>query len=400
MNILQLTHKPPFPAIDGGCLEMAKMSKLFHNNNNCKYYLLTIATDKHPFKKEQFNTELPKARVDHVFLDTKISPFGALNALLKNKSYHLSRFYSPVYIDKLKTILRETSFDYIVVESIFVGQFIDHIRAYSKAKIIYNAPNIEWEIWARLADETKNPLKKWYLHLLSKQLQREEREICQKFDGILALTKKDESVFNNELAPKVKTAHIPYKIDLTNYVISTTQPKDIIKCYHLGAMDWAPNIHGVEWLLDHVWKPAFLDDQKLSLSLAGKDMPEHFFEYAKENIEVTGFIENPLLFIQNKHVLIVPLFSGSGMRIKIIEAMAMGKCVIGTDIAFEGIDVKEGQTALIANNKNEFISQLNKLKENPNLILDIGKAARKLVEEKYNQLTLLEEVNQFFNELK
>ena len=94
----------------------------------------------------------------------------------------------------------------------------------------------------------------------------------------------------------------------------------------------------------------------------------------------------------------LPPFSGSGMRIKILEAMALGKCVLGTSIAFEGIDIS-GKTAIVANTKEAFIEQIKRLNEHPEIIKEIGLEARKLVEEKYNQLTLESEVTKFFESL-
>ncbi len=376
---------------------MAKMSKLFHDSNQFNLTVLTLSTPKHPFYEKVFKNNLPNSEVEHVFINTNLSPLSALKALATNKSYHLSRFKSTDFNKKLIELLKKKTFQFVIVESIFVGLYADTIKKYSSAKIIYNAPNIEWEIWVRLASETKASLKKSYLKILAKQLKKEEIKICNKFDGIIALTQKDEKAFN-VIAPSITSITIPFKINLANYPVSTKSTDTPLHFYHLGAMDWIPNVNGINWFLNEVWNPHFITNQAVKLHLAGKGMPQQMFSYNKGNVSIEGFVDNTLAYINTKDVLVAPLFSGSGMRIKILEAMALGKCVLGTSIAFEGIDIS-GKTAIVANTKEAFIEQIKRLNEHPEIIKEIGLEARKLVEEKYNQLTLESEVTKFFESL-
>lgn len=398
-RVLQLCHKPPFPSSDGGCLEMAKMSLYFDNSNQYDLFILNIHTDKHPYYPESFKQNIVSSQYDSVYVNTKINPFGALLKLIQNKSYHLSRFKHQNFEKKLIEVLQKNEFEFIVLESIFVGQYIDVIKQYSQAKVVLNSPNIEFEIWERLAINSGNPLKKIYLKKLAKQLKKEENYIYNKIDAIIAITDKDLRYYQNHF-PSKPSITIPFLLDLGQYKIDKKEIVSPIKFYHIGSMDWLPNIEGIEWFLNEVWEKKFSKNQNIQFSFAGKRMPTAFYDYrTTKNIKVAGFVDNAKDFINANDVMIVPLKSGSGLRVKILEGMALGKAIITTAIGAEGINCEHHKNILIANDENEFYEQINFLIENTSKIEEIGNNARKLVEEQYNSVILEKTIPNFFNSI-
>lgn len=397
LKVLQLCHKPPFPSIDGGCLEMAKMSTFFDSSAEHDLTVLSFHTSKHPFVKASFEQNLKNSKYKSVFVDVKPKVVGALSNLIKRKSYNLTRFYSEHFKSELLKLLKENTYDIIQLESIFTAKYIPEIRKNSKAKIVLNSPNVEYEIWKRLAKETSNVLKSNYFSVLAKQLKREELEIYSKVDAIIAITKKDEALYK-KIVPNIKHLTVPFTLNLSTYEVKELEKKEIA-FFHIGSMNWMPNIAGVTWFIDEVWDKNYYAKKGITFNIAGMDMPTSFFDYAIPNVNVKGFVEDAKEFIGNHDVMIVPLFSGSGLRVKIIEAMAMGKCVIATAVGAEGINYENEKNILIANNSSEFKKQIDKLIANPSIICKIGVEARKLVETHYNSVRHKDDLNSFYKTL-
>ena len=128
-------------------------------------------------------------------------------------------------------------------------------------------------------------------------------------------------------------------------------------------------------------------------------MPDWLFNNHWGNLINHGEVDNAREFISNNSIMVVPLLSAGGMRIKIIEGMALGKVVISTSIGAEGIDYQDRKNILIANKKGDFIKQLTWLFEDQNRIKEVGFNARKLVEKKYNNDTINEQLVQFYKTL-
>ncbi len=168
MKILQVCLKPPFPEVDGGCKAMHAITQgLLDKDIEVK--VLTISTPKHPFQKEKMSSSyLEKTKIEHIFIDTKVTPIGAFANLFSSKSYNLERFYSKDFEDLIIKSLSETVYDIVLLETFFVTGYIDVIRKNSNAKILYQAQNIEHDIWELNAQKEKG-LKRWYLNFLAKR---------------------------------------------------------------------------------------------------------------------------------------------------------------------------------------------------------------------------------------
>lgn len=399
LKVLQLCHKPPFPSVDGGCLEMAKMSTFFDDSPEFNLRILSFHTSKHPFVIDEFSKVLKNSRFNSVFVNTKPKVFGALSNLMKGKSYNLSRFYSEKFKNELLAILANESFDIIQLESIYVAKYIAEIRKVSKAKIVLNSPNVEYEIWERLACETSNKLKKIYIKTLAKQLKKEELAIYKKVDAIIAITAKDEATYRTTVPSLKNIITIPFAINPTHYVLRNDKIEKV-SFFHIGSMNWKPNIEGLTWFIKDVWLDYFSANKEVSFHIAGIAMPTSFFNYNINNLKVEGFVKDSKAFIGSNNVMIVPLFSGSGLRIKIIEAMALGKCVIATQIGAEGINYIDGENIFIANSEKEFKIKMEQLIENPHLIKKVGDSARVLIEKEYNSLKITDKLTNFYKLLQ
>jgi glycosyltransferase involved in cell wall biosynthesis len=397
MKILQLTNRIPFPLNDGGNLAVHAITEGFLQAG-VSLSMLTMNTTRHWV---DINT-LPSLykEIQHfksVTVDNRVKPLDAFLNLFKSSSYNIDRFISREYNQELTHILQKENFDIIHLEGLFLVPYIKTIRKYSKAKIAIRQHNIEFSIWERLAAQIRNPLKKAYLSLLAKRLKKFELEHINDYDLIVPISEKEEKAYINLGAKPPLFLH-PFGIDIEKIPF---HPSDAlpISLYHIGAMDWLPNKESVDWLLEKVMP--LINDQlpETKLYLAGRNMPEYYTKQNWKNVEVLGEVPDAATFEKDKSVLVVPLLSGGGVRIKIFQAMAMGKTVITTSIGVEGIAAENNKEVFIADTPEEFARKIIEIVQQPDLIRQTGSAARKLITEKYNRPLLIKDLLERYQRL-
>ena len=397
MKILQLCSKMPFPPKDGGSIAMNILTDgLIKCGNELK--VMAINTPKHFIKEENIDSEYrKKTAFQSVFINTDVKPLDAFLNLFSDKSYNIVRFYSVEFENALIKVLTAGQYDVVHLETLWVAPYVDTIRKHSKAKIVLRSQNVEYAIWERLARAAGNPLKKWYLHLLAKRLKAYELNMLNKYDGIATITDIDAAAFL-KVGCSIPVINIPFGIDVSKYTADRTRT-EFPSVFHIGAMDWRPNADGIKWFLDTVWKHIQISHSKVNLYLAGRNMPEWLQELKMENVVVLGEVDDSHRFINSKSIMIVPLTSGGGMRVKIIEGMALGKTIISTSIGAEGIEYENGKDILIADTEQEFVDALHKCLNNKEYSDTLAANAKTLAATKYDNFIICKKLTAFYHQL-
>ena len=251
----------------------------------------------------------------------------------------------------------------------------------------------------RIATGERNFLKRPYRKFLAKQLHDYEMAILDRVDGIAAISPSDAEHFM-EHGTKTPISTIPFAVEPTEYKPEVKRKEGPTIFFHLGSMDWLPNEEGVQWLLDEVWPKVLLQRPEAQLHLAGNKMPEALLARTDRGVTIRGRVKNALNYMRSRNVMVVPLFSAGGMRVKIIEGMALGKAVISTPIGAEGIDHTEGLNILIARNASEFAAHIVALDEDPEYRKMLGDEARKLVERSYSDDRIVKDLVAFYTRLR
>ena len=401
MKILQLCHKTPLPAIDGGCIAIHNITQcLLDSGADVK--VLAVATPKHPFVVSAYSkTYLEKTRFESVYIDTTPKKIEALKTLFTGQSYQISRFYHKNMATKLVEILKKEEFDIIHIESIYMAPYIPLIRKHSKAKILMRLHNIEHQIWERLSENERNPVMKMAYRVNAHQLKRVERKILQEVDGYMSISAPDYRYFH-ETSPDVPGVVIPFGINLDNYeledddYIATDHPK----LFHIGSMNWSPNVEGILWFLEDVWPEILTAHPDLTFTLAGHDIPESIRTRHDKNVTIAGSVPNANEFMAEHDIMIVPLLSGSGIRIKIVEAMALGRVVITTSIGAEGLDIQDGKHLFIADTPEQFVSVINKCVSMPDICSIISENAQHYISVHHNNTVISQQIMDFYQSIK
>lgn len=397
MKILQICNKMPYPPNDGGAIATLNVSKSFYELGH-DVTILSLNTKKHYSDLSKISNELKtKIRFIPVDIDTTIKTNQAVkNLLFSSLPYNAQRFISESFKDELIRLLSSEKFDIIQIEGLYMGLYIDIIKKYSSAKIALRAHNIEHEIWKRTYLLEKNILKKQYLIILTNRIKRLKKRLLNSYDLLVPITRRDEQFFKE--FGNTKPSHVtPVGININElkYDFSNIEYPSI---FHLGALDWSPNQEGILWFLKNIWKGIKEKHPDLNFYIAGRNAPEWFINKIKcEGVVYLGEIDNAYKFINSKAVMIVPLLSGSGMRVKIIEGLALGKTIISTSIGAEGIDITHNQNIIIADNTKNFNDSLNKVLTNKIFFEEIGKNAVKFARDYYDNLNIAKSLIDFYS---
>ncbi len=399
LRILQICNKPPFPPKDGGAIGMHNVSQGFIDSG-FDLHILSVNSNKHFVDIDT----LPQSYIDNtnfnaVEVDLNIKVFSAFaNLVFSKRSYNIERFYNKEFGDKLTEILENKEFDIIQIESIFLKDYIPTIRKYSKAKLVLRAPNVEFVIWNRLAQIEKSFLRRFYLNILAKRLKKEELIAFDKVDAIYTVTENDIKLIKS-LGIKKPIEFIPTGVDVTKDLSTEGVNTEYPSIFHMGALDWLPNQEAVKWLLDNVWPSIYKEFPKLKFYIAGRRPPQWLKDLRIDGVEVVGEVDDAAAFIKSKAIMPVPLFSGSGMRVKIIEGMMLKKAIVSTTIGIEGIIHKDGKDVLIANTPQEFIDSIRKLIWKEDFYKSICFNARENAKRNYSNKVLAEKLNGFISSI-
>lgn len=396
MKVLFVCNKSPWPPKEGGPIAMNNLIEgLIERGHKVK--VLAAITNKYSININDVPADYrKKTGLELAFINLQIKPVKAFLNLFSTKSYHVERFISADFEKKLIDILKKESFDIVQIEMLYMSPYLELIRKYSNAKVVLRAHNIEHIIWKRVAIEEKNIPKKRYLRHLANTLEKYERTILNQYDGIIPITRKDSIFFSNETDVPVEP--ISFGVDFKKIPFhSDVVPEHAL--FHIGSMNWIPNIEGVKWFLNDVWPEVSKQFPKLKIYLAGRETPEWLKNIKLKNVNVLGEVSDAYAFMESKTISVAPLFSGSGIRIKIIESMAMGKAVIATTIGAEGINYTNGENILIADTKKEFVKAIKKLYKDKKLALTIGQNARELVQKEHNIKETAQQLENFYEKM-
>lgn len=314
---------------------------------------------------------------ESIFFDLRVRPLQFIATYFTGKSPHIVRFVSKEFKQRLKELLSERNFDMVILESLFMCPYIDIIRQNSHARIVLRAHNIEYKIWQRICAATKNPLKKLLLIHVSNSLKRYELKSICKVDKIAAITDVDAAYFSANTRVPVVT--VPFGFNLEKMIIPEGVSFEKDSLFHIGAMNWMPNVEGIKWFLDKVWPMVHKALPTVKFYLAGRSMPQEFYRDMPENVVVVGEVDDAKEFMCSKNIMVVPLLSGSGMRIKIIEGMAMHKAIVTTTVGAEGIDLENGRDVIIADDAIAMADGIVRLFKECNFATKIGAAAGETV---------------------
>ena len=386
-KVLILSNKLPYPSDDGSSIAMARLLETLLMKELDLHYF-AINTDKHCKDLAISLAHQPIVNFEAFEWNTSPKTSTALGNLATSLPYHVSRFYIPT-LQKRLVAFEPDSFHTVILEGAFMGMYLKEACRIGKQTIL-RAHNVEHEIWQRLAENEKNPLKRWYLKLQSRRLQRFESQLSQAVDQIWCISEKDQQWFKS-LSPAA--SFIP------TAVLPKPRPASIhaLRCHHLGALDWGPSIQGLQWFMAEIWPQVLQQVPQAEFHIAGNNPPENFQFPKQQNIFFHGRVADATTFTHQHGISVIPLLAGSGIRIKILQNSAAAVPSISTAIGAEGIYTKDSSEAIIVESAAEFIEALVNLLQEPERALALGQKAQKDILNRFGMQPTLQRIEKVWS---
>ena len=394
MKILFLSPTVPFPLTDGGRIRVFNLLKQIAEKSG----VTLLALETQPTDAEGV-TQLQQLGVQvHLVPNAPTLPrvsFRTLvNAFRKRQPITVARYDLPAYRQKFRELLATENYDLVHYEMFHIAQF----HTETDLPGVLSQQNVDSEIWRRLCGETTNPFYKFVYWTQQLAFQRYERVLSPKFDAVTCTSSIDASVFQQHCAEDA-IAIIPNGVDVTHFQPDFTAeaPTHLI---YIGSMDWYPNEDAVAFFADEVLPSIQSKVPNVRFSIVGGNPSARVQKLAeREGVVVTGRVPEIKPYFAEATVFVVPLRIGSGTRLKILEALAMGKAIVSTSVGAEGLDLKDGEEIFIADEPKAFADAVTRLLTDSALRRRIGENGRTRVEQDYDWRSIGEKLHVLYTEI-
>ena len=394
MKILFLSPTVPFPLTDGGRIRVFNLLKQIAQKSDVTLLALeTQPTDAEGVAQLQ-QLGIQVYLVPNTPTLPRLSLGTLVNALFKRQPITVARYDLPAYRQQFKALIATDTFDLVHYEMFHTAQF----RTETDLPSVLSQQNVDSAIWRRLCDETVNPFYKFAYWTQQLAFQRYERVLSPKFDAVTCTSDIDAAVFQRHCAEDVIEI-IPNGVDVAHYQpdFSAEAPAHLI---YIGSMDWYPNEDAVSFFADEVLPQIHTEVPDVKFSIVGGNPSARVQKLAeKEGIVVTGRVPEIKPYFAEATVFVVPLRIGSGTRLKILEALAMGKAIVSTSVGAEGLDLKDSEEIFIADEPTVFAEAVTRLLKDPSLRRRIGESGRARVEQDYDWRSISEKLHQLYTKI-
>lgn len=393
MRILQLCPKLPWPPDDGGRVAMRVLG-LSLRRAGADVKLLSLNPRKHRSDHSALPDEARPLRPEAVDLDTSVTPLGALRGLRPGVSYNVERFRSRELEERLTRLLEEEPPDVVLLESLFMVPYAGTVRAASRAPVVLRSVNVEHEIWEGLARGERNPVRRLYLSHLARRLRAYELAALDRVDAILAVTPEDADAYAR-LGSRVPVRTVPVGLEPDAWP-DRSGKGDPRTLTFLGSLDWRPNLEALEWFLAAVWPQVRRRIPEARLDVGGSGAPPDLASRLRaDGVRFLGRVPDARDFLASGAATVVPLLSGGGVRVKILEAMALGVPVVSTPLGATGLGAVDREEILRADGPDRFAEACVGLLADPGQAAHVGRAGRDRVHKSFNANEIARELLAF-----
>lgn len=394
MKILVLTTKSPFPLHEGRALRTYNLIKQISKKH--EIYLFTfVQTPEEVSGVEHMRTICAHVAAEPLYLGSgkwrivldlarelfSVSPLLAV----KYRSRRMRK--------KIRTLLSTEEIQLVHLDMLHLG---DYINVCGERPVVLVEHNVESVLLRRRVENESNLLRKAYLYYQYLKLRRYEARICRRADHVVAVSEIDAELLRNLSGARGITA-IPNGVD-TTYFQDVGLPCRDHDLVFVGGLTWFPNYDAIRYLCAEILPRIAAEVPDVTLTVVGKSPHDRKMRDITGNprVRLTGLIDDVRPSISEAGAYVVPLRVGGGTRLKILDALSMGKAIVTTSVGCEGLDVVPGRHLLIADDPEGFARAVVQVLRDRELARSLGAAGRKLVQQKYEWAIIAKELDRVY----
>jgi sugar transferase (PEP-CTERM/EpsH1 system associated) len=311
-------------------------------------------------------------------VDATVRRVDQFRSLLSATPFHVQERWSPEMQRAIDDLMRKDGFDIVQLE----GAQVCLYGVPSGVAVVLDEHNIEYEVLQRMSKGERTALRRLFSGVEYRKFRRVEQRAWQRVDAVSVTSDREVPVVRQH-APRAAIGVVPNGVDL-QYFWPGGEECVSNSVVFVGTLDYRPNVDGVEFLLQHVL-PILREIQPgVRVTVVGAGPESTLRTFRRAGIEVTGRVSDVRPYLAKAAVAVVPLRIGGGTRLKVIEALAMGKAVVSTTLGCEGLDVRHGEHVLLADSANAFAASVARLLADHTEARRLGSAGRALVVDRYS----------------
>lgn len=392
-KILYIAPKIPFPPTDGHTKSMYGFIKSTYHLGYLNDLVCYTQNKKH---QEELNKVCNPFYLE---VETQNNIVDVIKNFFSRVPYNLAKYKRKELIKFLENHLKNNEYDFIVIFNSHMGWIVDYLKAKTKSKIILREENLELSIMEKFYQNQKNIFLKIYSWIQYKKFIKYEPALCEKFDACLMISNQD------------KEKLLTYSKNVNAIVVNSGIDENLLKLkkinvdkysiFHIGSLNWYPNLDGLMWFLDKIFPKIISKEPRSRLFIYGSRLPENILlkNEIKNHVVNVGFVENLWNEIKDKQIAIVPLRIGSGIRIKILELLASSNIVVTTSLGAEGIGLTNKKNILIADDANMFAGEILKLFNDKYEIEEMIELSKNYIEQNYSWNVIAKKIETELNNL-
>jgi glycosyltransferase involved in cell wall biosynthesis len=391
MNLLFLSTKSPYPAKEGHTLRTYNLLKYSAGNNNIFFLTYFLSAEE----KESFG-ELKKICRQAFGFDLQVNKsvfllfWGLLKNLFSPLPFVCQKYRTKDMYAQIKLLMRQEKIDLVHVDMLPLMNYYELIK---DKPVVLVDHNVESLLLKRQVEHSANLFMKIFFWLQYLKLYKFEKEQISRAKCCVAVSEQDKNELK-KMNPAAIVKVVPNGTDI-NYFRPDYPKNELNQLIFVGGLNWLPNLDGVTYFLEEIYPEVKKQTGEVDLIVVGK--VKEGFKY-KDMVKQVGYVPDIRPFVNNAKVFIVPLRIGGGTRLKILDAMAMGKAIVSTSIGCEGLEATDGKQIIIKDNPCDFANAVVDLLSSSQKRMSLGENARRFVEDKYRWELIGEKMNRIYSE--
>jgi glycosyltransferase involved in cell wall biosynthesis len=382
LKVLFLSQRFLFPMDTGGKIRTGKILEQLKNMVS-----LTVISNVESPKDDQYLDRMPELCDRFIPVPWKEMPRYSLKFYLKIAGQSFSRYPISVLNDYSARLertviseLKSNRYDLAICD--FLQSTLNFRRVNGTPTLLFQH-NVEATIAKRHSEQAKDPISKIFWGLQYSKMFRHEGEMCRRFDGIVAVSENDRERMEEWFRAK-NVYEIPTGVDTDFYkpAENVAEKKQLI---FTGSMDWLPNEEAMIYFIKKIFPLIKKEESETTLVIVGRRPTPNLLKLTegRDDITTTGWVDDTRPFMAESAVFIVPIRIGGGTRMKIYEALAMGKAMVSTAVGAEGLPLTHGEQIMFADEEKAFAGHVVTLLRDKTLRKNLGAIARKYVYENF-----------------